>query len=241
MEKRWKQLISACCLCAMLFLSACGKGSQGETQPPVPAQPESTAAPVVAEPSPTPESTAAPVVTEPSAAPESTAAPVSEELPIQPAAQTEEEPGPAANVQNIPDQNPQAASGSFTGAAGTEFVVPEGFIQLDETPAIGYQYTFWHPDYEIRIVVYEIAPGSVPEGAYETDYQIAAKNPDVTYFNHGNNWFVQSGYNQNGEEIFYSKESSTDTGLKSFWITYPTAKREFGDSISAEFEKGCHF
>ena len=110
-----------------------------------------------------------------------------------------------------------------------------------ESPNIGYQYTFWHPDYEIRIVVYEIAPGYIPEGAYETDYSIASRNPDVTYFNHGENWFVQSGYNNNGEEVFYSKESMTDRGLKTFWISYPTAKREYGDSIAAEFEKNCRF
>ena len=124
---------------------------------------------------------------------------------------------------------------------GTEFTVPDGFIQLDESPNIGYQYTFWHPDYEIRIVVYEIASGYIPEGAYETDFNIAKKNPDVTYFNNGENWFVQSGYNNNGEEIFYSKECSTDRGLKTFWITYPTAKREFGDPITADFEKNCRF
>ena len=135
----------------------------------------------------------------------------------------------------------QSASGSFTGVMGTEFVVPDGFIQLYESPNIGYQYTFWHPDYEIRIVVYEIAPGYIPEGAYETDYNIAKNNPDVTYFTNGEKWFVQSGYNNNGEEIFYSKESSTDNGLKTFWISYPTAKREFGDRISVEFEKNCRF
>ena len=138
-------------------------------------------------------------------------------------------------------ENRQSASGSFTGVQGTEFVIPDGFVQLDERPNIGYQYTFWHPDYEIRIVVYEIAPGYVPEGAYETDYNIASKNPDVTYFNHGENWFVQSGYNNNGAEIFYSKECSTDRGLKTFWITYPTAGRECGDPIAAEFEKNCRF
>ena len=63
----------------------------------------------------------------------------------------------------------------------------------------------------------------------------------MTYLNQGENWFVQSGYNNNGEEIFYSKESSTDNGLKTFWITYPTAKREYGDSITAEFEKHFRF
>ena len=139
------------------------------------------------------------------------------------------------------DQGQQSAAGSFTGVMGTQFTVPEGFISLDQSPNIGYQYTFWHPDHEIRIVVYEIAPGYIPEGAYETDYNIASKNPDVTYFNHGENWFVQSGYNNNGEEIFYSKESNTENGLKTFWISYPTAKREFGDPIAADFEKNCHF
>ncbi len=139
------------------------------------------------------------------------------------------------------DHYQQSASGSFTGVQGTEFIVPDGFIQLDESPNIGYQYTFWHPDYEIRIVVYEIAPGYIPEGAYETDYSIASKNPDVTYFNHGGNWFVQSGYNNNGEEIFYSKECTTDSGLKTFWITYPTSNREFGDQIAVDFEKNCRF
>ncbi len=152
-----------------------------------------------------------------------------------------EEPVPVEIVPDAADLDQQNSSGNFTGVAGTTFYVPEGFVQLDESPNIGYQYTFWHPEHEIRIVVYEIAPGSIPEGAYETDCNIAANNPDVTYFNKGENWFVQSGYNNNGDEIFYSKESSTDTGLKSFWITYPTAKREFGDPISAEFEKNCHF
>ncbi len=147
------------------------------------------------------------------------------------------QPAPAPT----PVQNQGTAPERFTGVMGTEFVVPEGFIQLDESPNIGYQYTFWHPDYEIRIVVCEIAPGYIPEGAYETDYNIAEKNPDVTYFNHGENWFVQSGYNNNGEEIFYSKERNADNGLKSFWITYPTAKREFGDRITAEFEANLRF
>ena len=147
----------------------------------------------------------------------------------------------AAQMNAGENQEQQSVPGTFTGVQGTEFVVPDGFIQLDESPNIGYQYTFWHPDYETRIVVYEIAPGYIPEGAYETDYNIASKNPDVTYFNHGDNWFVQSGYNNNGEEIFYSKESTTDRGLKTFWITYPTAKREYGDSITAEFEKHFRF
>ncbi len=147
----------------------------------------------------------------------------------------------AAQMYAGENQDQQSAIGSFTGVQGTEFIVPDGFIQLDESPSIGYQYTFWHPDYEIRIVVYEIAPGYIPEGAYETDYSIASRNPDVTYFNHGENWFVQSGYINNGEEIFYSKESTTDRGLKTFWITYPTAKRGFGDSITADFENNCRF
>ena len=135
----------------------------------------------------------------------------------------------------------QPSVGWFTGVQGTEFIVPDGFVRLDESPSIGYQYTFWHPDYEIRIVVYEIAPGDIPEGAYETDCSIASRNPDVTYFDQGGNWFVQSGYNNNGEEIFYSKETMTDSGLKTLWITYPTAKREFGDPIAAGFEKNCRF
>ena len=140
-----------------------------------------------------------------------------------------------------PAANQGAAGERFTGVMGSEFLVPEGFIQLDESPNIGYQYTFWHPEHEIRIVVYEIAPGYIPEGAYETDYQIAKSNPDVTYFNEGKNWFVQSGYNNNGEEIFYSKESTTDSGLKTFWISYPTAKREYGDAVTAAFEAGFSF
>ena len=150
-----------------------------------------------------------------------------------------EETATAPKQTSSPGQ--ESVSGQFTGVVGTEFTVPEGFIQLDESPNIGYQYTFWHPDYEIRIVVYEIAPGYIPEGAYETDFNIAKKNTDVTFFNNGENWFVQSGYNNNGEEIFYSKECSTDRGLKTFWITYPTAKREYGDPITAEFEKNCRF
>jgi hypothetical protein len=169
-----------------------------------------------------------------------------QEAPV-PAVQTAvpESAPPAPAASSAPVQTPAANQGAagerFTGVMGSEFLVPEGFIQLDESPNIGYQYTFWHPEHEIRIVVYEIAPGYIPEGAYETDYQIAKSNPDVTYFNEGKNWFVQSGYNNNGEEIFYSKESTTDSGLKTFWISYPTAKREFGDRISAEFEKNFLF
>ena len=133
--------------------------------------------------------------------------------PEETAAPAVEEPGPVEIAPGAADLDQQNSSGSFTGVAGTAFFVPEGLI----------------------------TPGSIPEDAYETDCNIAANNPDVTYFNKGENWFVQSGYNNNGDEIFYSKESSTDNGLKSFWITYPTAKREFGDPISAEFEKNCHF
>ena len=184
--------------------------------------------------------TSAPVVTpEPSSLAEPVAPPETETAIAQQSGDHNEEAATAPLQTSSP--GPESVSGPFKGVVGTEFTVPEGFIQLDESPNIGYQYTFWHPDYEIRIVVYEIAPGYIPEGAYETDYNIAKKNPDVTYFNNGGNWFVQSGYNNNGEEIFYSKECSTDRGLKTFWITYPTAKREFGDPITADFEKNCRF
>ena len=209
-----KRFIAIGCLFTLLFLSACGVNSQGENQTTAPPQPVETSAPTVVEPSATSDKG------------------------------SETDPKETVSDDSTPsssNQEQQSASGSFTGVMGTEFIVPDGFIQLYESPNIGYQYTFWHPDYEIRIVVYEIAPGYIPEGAYETDYNIAKKNPDVTYFTNGDNWFVQSGYNNNGEEIFYSKESSTDNGLKTFWISYPTAKREFGDRISAEFEKNCLF
>ena len=146
---------------------------------------------------------------------------------------------PAAQAPTA--QDPAAGQNRFTGVMGTEFVVPEGFIQLDESPNIGYQYTFWHPDTDMRIVVYEIAPGAIPEGAYETDLSTAQRNPDVTYFNAGDDWFVQSGYEDNGNTIFYSKECRTDTGLKYFWITYPTSMRDFGDKTTAEFEANLSF
>ena len=219
---------------AMVLLVGCGRNSSvKETAAPVvtpaparPVEPVTSSEAVIVHP----ENTVSPTVdtpmpeTEPLVLETEPPAPSAEAMPVQPS-----------------DQTKQAASGKFTGVQGTEFTVPEGFIQLDESPSIGYQYTFWHPDYEIRIVVYEIAPGNIPEGAYETDYNIAKKNPDVTYFNNGENWFVQSGYNNNGEEIFYSKECSTDRGLKTFWITYPTARREFGDLIATDFEKNCRF
>ena len=218
MKKQIRQYIAAGCLSAILLLSACGAAPQGENRPAVHDMPEETSAPVAAEASAPTDNTAVENTETVTTVTES-----DDGIPVE--AKPEQQPGP----------------GTYTGAAGAEFVVPEGFIQLDETPSIGYQYTFWHPDYEIRIVVYEIAPGSIPEGAYETDFSIAERNPDVTYFNQGENWFVQSGYNNNGEEIFYSKESITDRGLKTFWITYPTAKREFGDPITAEFEKSFRF
>ena len=179
------------------------------------------------------------VTTEPASLVEPGAEPETETTIAQQSGAHNEETAAAPIQTSSPVQG--SVSGQFTGVVGTEFTVPDGFIQLDESPNIGYQYTFWHPDYEIRIVVYEIASGYIPEGAYETDFNIAKKNPDVTYFNNGENWFVQSGYNNNGEEIFYSKECSTDRGLKTFWITYPTAKREFGDPITADFEKNCRF
>ena len=162
---------------------------------------------------------------------------------VTPDTQVTVQPAPAASSAPVQTSaaNQGAAGERFTGVMGSEFLVPEGFIQLDESPNIGYQYTFWHPEHEIRIVVYEIAPGYIPEGAYETDYQIAKSNPDVTYFNEGKNWFVQSGYNNNVEEIFYSKESTTDSGLKTFWISYPTAKREYGDAVTAAFEADFSF
>ena len=212
------RFIAIACLFTLLFLPACGVNSQGENPTTAPPQPVEIPAPTAVGPSATPDK----------------------------AMTQESETDPVETVSNdsapsVLNQEQQSASGSFTGVMGTEFIVPDGFIQLYESPNIGYQYTFWHPDYEIRIVVYEIAPGYIPEGAYETDYNIAKKNPDVTYFTDGDNWFVQSGYNNNGEEIFYSKESSTDSGLKTLWITYPTDKREFGDLITAEFEKNLHF
>lgn len=213
-----KRFIAIGCLFTLLFLSACGVNSQGENPTTAPPQPVGTPAPTKVEPSATPYKD---ITQESETAREET---VSDD-----------------STPSVSNQEQQSASGSFTGVMGTEFVVPDGFIQLYESPNIGYQYSFWHPDYEIRIVVYEIAPGYIPEGAYETDYNIAKNNPDVTYFTYGEKWFVQSGYNNKGEEIFYSKESSTDNGLKTFWISYPTAKREFGDRISAEFEKNFLF
>ena len=223
MKKQIKSLLGTGCLLTLFCLTACGVSSPGGNPATVPDTPAETMAQVTVTPSAPPD-TPLPQGVETAAQETELPASAEEAAPVQPSG-----------------QNQQSASGSFTGVMGTEFIVPEGFIQLDESPNIGYQYTFWHPEYEIRIVVYEIAPGYIPEGAYETDRSIATRNPDVTYFNEGEKWFVQSGYNNNGEEIFYSKESATDNGLKTFWITYPTAKREAGDAITAEFEKNCRF
>ena len=232
---------------SMTILVGCGKSGSAEVSTAPTAAPVPTGA---AEPAASPEAViaaeqqpAAPQETPVPAA--QTAAPVSAPPApaVTPDTQVTVQPAPAASSAPVqtPAANQGAAGERFTGVMGSEFLVPEGFIQLDESPNIGYQYTFWHPEHEIRIVVYEIAPGYIPEGAYETDYQIAKSNPDVTYFNEGKNWFVQSGYNNNGEEIFYSKESTTDSGLKTFWISYPTAKREFGDAVTAAFEAGFSF
>lgn len=232
---------------SMTMLVGCGRsgGAEVSTAP--------TAAPVptgAAEPAASPEAAIAdeqqPAAPQEAPVPAAqTAAPVSAPPApaVTPDTQVTVQPAPAASSAPVqtPAANQGAAGERFTGVMGSEFLVPEGFIQLDESPNIGYQYTFWHPEHEIRIVVYEIAPGYIPEGAYETDYQIAKSNPDVTYFNEGKNWFVQSGYNNNGEEIFYSKESTTDSGLKTFWISYPTAKREYGDAVTAAFEAGFSF
>ena len=232
---------------SMTMLVGCGRSGSAE----VTAAPTAAPAPAgAAEPAALPEAVIA-AEQQPAASQETpvpaaqTAAPVSAPPApaVTPDTQVTVQPAPAASSAPVqtPAANQGAAGERFTGVMGSEFLVPEGFIQLDESPNIGYQYTFWHPEHEIRIVVYEIAPGYIPEGAYETDYQIAKSNPDVTYFNEGKNWFVQSGYNNNGEEIFYSKESTTDSGLKTFWISYPTAKREYGDAVTAAFEAGFSF
>ena len=230
---------------SMTMLVGCGRSGSAEVSTAPTAAPAGAAEPaaspeavIAAEQQPAgPQETPAPAA--------QTAAPVSAPPApaVTPDTQVTVQPAPAASSAPVqtPAANQGAAGERFTGVMGSEFLVPEGFIQLDESPNIGYQYTFWHPEHEIRIVVYEIAPGYIPEGAYETDYQIAKSNPDVTYFNEGKNWFVQSGYNNNGEEIFYSKESTTDSGLKTFWISYPTAKREYGDAVTAAFEAGFSF
>ena len=232
---------------SMTMLVGCGRSGSAEVSTAPTAAPVPTGA---AEPAASPEAAIAdeqqPAAPQEAPVPAAqTAAPVSAppSPAVTPDTQVTVQPAPAASSAPVQTSaaNQGAAGERFTGVMGSEFLVPEGFIQLDESPNIGYQYTFWHPEHEIRIVVYEIAPGYIPEGAYETDYQIAKSNPDVTYFNEGKNWFVQSGYNNNGEEIFYSKESTTDSGLKTFWISYPTAKREYGDAVTAAFEAGFSF
>lgn len=232
---------------SMTMLVGCGRSGSAEVSTAPTAAPVPTGA---AEPAASPEAAIAdeqqPAAPQEAPVPAAqTAAPVSAppSPAVTPDTQVTVQPAPAASSAPVQTSaaNQGAAGERFTGVMGSEFLVPEGFIQLDESPNIGYQYTFWHPEHEIRIVVYEIAPGYIPEGAYETDYQIAKSNPDVTYFNEGKNWFVQSGYNNNGEEIFYSKESTTDSGLKTFWISYPTAKREYGDAVTAAFEADFSF
>lgn len=232
---------------SMTMLVGCGKSGSAEvTAAPTAAPAHAGAAEPVASPEAVIAAEQQPAAPQEAPVPAAqTAAPVSAPPApaVTPDTQVTVQPAPAASSAPVqtPAANQGAAGERFTGVMGSEFLVPEGFIQLDESPSIGYQYTFWHPEHEIRIVVYEIAPGYIPEGAYETDYQIAKSNPDVTYFNEGKNWFVQSGYNNNGEEIFYSKESTTDSGLKTFWISYPTAKREYGDAVTAAFEAGFSF
>ena len=246
-----KNFFAIGCLLILLLLSACGSGKPGGNSPAASDAPEKTEAAVVTAPSTPPESTVTPAAE--AAAPSSDASAQAAdaekmvvEIPQKEATPQVQEPAPPAPAAEAPSaqapvQAQPSASEPFTGVMGTVFVVPDGFIQLDENPNIGYQYTFWHPDYEVRIEVSEIAPGYLPEGAWETDRSNASNDPDVTYFKEGNDWFVESGYHNNGDEIFYVKEGSADGGLKSFRITYPTAKREFGDAITAEFEQSCRF
>ncbi len=83
--------------------------------------------------------------------------------------------------------------------------------------------------------IHEIAPGYIPEGAYETDCNNARKNSDVTYFNKGENWFVQSGYNNNGEEIFLLQGVFNRKRIEDFPDYLPDSKKRIRRSDLSRF------
>lgn len=135
--------------------------------------------------------------------------------------------------------------GWFEGVMGSQFYVPEGFVQQDFTPALGYYYSFKNDELGMSISVHEMTFEmlGIDSSAMVDEYTSREADDSVTYATSGNNFYVVSGYYdpERDATIYYSRVDYNDMFRYEVEFLYPNTWAEEGEEILLEFLKNYSF
>lgn len=131
--------------------------------------------------------------------------------------------------------------GWFEGVMGSKFYVPEGFVQQDFTPALGYYYSFKNDELNMSISVHELTFEmlGIDSSAMVDEYTSREADDSVTYAASGDDFYVVSGYYgpEGDATIYYSRVDYDDTFRYEVEFLYPNSQAKEGEEILLEFLK----
>ena len=95
--------------------------------------------------------------------------------------------------------------------------------------------------YESSTTFYEKSGTEMLNDEYNFYYAYYSAGDDsITYFPRGDNWFVVSGYSQDGAEVFYKRVYGNGNFYYYYLITYPTANKSICNQMVGGFAKSFY-
>lgn len=123
-----------------------------------------------------------------------------------------------------PTPEPQGST-PYDTILGAHFLLPEGFYELPQLAADGSAFQFFNQHNMMRFWVYEetVAAhegGDSARACIAYDYETVEFGETVTYNSRKDNKWVVSGYQDDGETIFYSCEIASDDDQVIYMISF---------------------
>lgn len=151
---------------------------------------------------------------------------------------------PPKEPDNIDDTQEEAADsfcgpGWFYGVMGSQFYVPDGFIQQDAIPALGQYYVFENAELDMSISVQEATYATFGFDSSEMadEYTSRKSGDSVTYAASGDNFYVVSGIygSDSSATIYYNRVDYDEDFRYEVEFLYPASQAEECEEILLEF------
>ncbi|MFP4298662.1 MAG: hypothetical protein ACLFT0_12480, partial [Spirulinaceae cyanobacterium] len=118
-------------------------------------------------------------------------------------------------------------------------IYPVDLLEIQEAPTNNDGRRFVAPDNRVEMVVYG-SHNSLERDLDELYQEYLGRedaNTEITYRDRGDNWFVVSGYDNNGDEVFYNKVVLQDGVIITLELRYDAALQSQFDPIVADISR----
>lgn len=118
-------------------------------------------------------------------------------------------------------------------------IYPVDLLEIQEAPTNNDGRRFVSPNNRIEMVVYG-SHNSLDRNLDELYQEYLGRDDtetEITYRDRGENWFVVSGYDNNGDEVFYNKVVLQDGVIITLELRYDTALQPEFDAIVADISR----